>query len=214
MAESPATCLRCRGISSSSTSSRASSSSEVKAASYSARPRRSTSRSAPTNFLPFQHGRRAVAVESGGDRALPGVRRDHRRAAPGLNGPLKNRDRSLVLGGELQEMVAVDDGLLLQRAEGLLISGHRGELDTQEGVEPFYHVVDKSTQHASFASRFCCSSPLSCALLRSKSARLPMQSVRRAESSVAGAHRRQVGIARRGTDRGQRAAAANAPVAA
>ena len=51
MAQSRATCLCCRGISSSSTSSRASSSSELKAASYSARPRRSPSRSTAINSL-------------------------------------------------------------------------------------------------------------------------------------------------------------------
>ncbi len=33
---------------------------------------------------------------------------ERRRAAPGLNGSLKSRDRSLVIGGEPQDVVAVE----------------------------------------------------------------------------------------------------------
>ena len=61
-----------------------------------------------------------------------------------MNGSLKSRDRSLVIGGEMQDVVAVGDGPLLQHPEGPLISGHGGELDTQEVVEPLDHVVAKA----------------------------------------------------------------------
>jgi hypothetical protein len=58
-----------------------------------------------------------------------------------VNRSLKGCDRSLVIGGEPEDVVAVGEGLRLHRTEGLLISRHRGELDTQEGVEPLEHIV-------------------------------------------------------------------------
>src|ERR1035441_171947 len=137
-------------------------------------------------FLVFQPDRRTLGCERGDAPAVPRLRGDHRRAAPGLNGSLKSRDRSLVFGGEPHHVGAVGDGLLLQRAEGLLISGDGGELDTQEVVESFDHVVGE--KHTACQSRS--PMPLRVAAflspsLSSQLAHLPMQSVRRAEASLA-----------------------------
>ena len=148
MARSASTCLRWRGISSISTSSRASSSRELREASYSARPRLSCSRSASTNSLLANSGG-VLGRERGDARTLPGGRRGDRHAAPGLNGAVEDRDRPLVVRGEPQDVVAVDDGLLPQGAEGFLVSGDRGKFDTQEGVQPVNHAPTKSIQYAS-----------------------------------------------------------------
>jgi len=86
--------------------------------------------------------------ERGRVAALPGARRDQRRAAAGVNGSLKSRDRSLVIGGELQDVVAVCDRLFPQRPESLLISRHGGKFDAQERVELIQHAMAESKRHA------------------------------------------------------------------
>jgi len=63
--------------------------------------------------LVFQPRRRALGCERPSDaRVSPRVRLNHGRTAPGLNGYLKGCDRSLVFGGEPQDLVVVADGLV------------------------------------------------------------------------------------------------------